>query len=222
MASNPYINKVVYGQNTLIDLTADTATQADVAQGKYFHLPTGERVQGTASGGGTGSITQDQDGYLVLSPDGGGDGGGLEYEEGTWTPSSNTTDAWIPFSDTHTTAPCMYEIADATGTYDSTTYTNYRVSYTNLEQLFGDGLHQSTTQTNYGYSHCVRRSTGSTSFSVYNTLITSRISETADTQVTYPRYWAKETGIRATSTNADYYWRAGRTYKWIAVWAPTT
>lgn len=48
MASNPYVNKVVYGNSTLIDLSQDTATQADVAQGKYFHLPTGERVQGTA------------------------------------------------------------------------------------------------------------------------------------------------------------------------------
>lgn len=48
MASNPYVNIVIYGNSTLIDLSQDTATQADVAQGKYFHLPTGERVQGTA------------------------------------------------------------------------------------------------------------------------------------------------------------------------------
>lgn len=49
MANNPYVNKVVYGNSTLIDLSQDTATQADVAQGKYFHLPTGERVQGAAT-----------------------------------------------------------------------------------------------------------------------------------------------------------------------------
>ena len=76
MASNPYVNKVdLANGTTLIDLSQDTVTQADVAQGKYFHLPTGQRVQGTASGGG-GSITQDENGYLVLSPDGGGGGGG--------------------------------------------------------------------------------------------------------------------------------------------------
>lgn len=45
--ANPYINKVIYGGNTLIDLTSDTAEAADVASGKYFHLKTGERVQGT-------------------------------------------------------------------------------------------------------------------------------------------------------------------------------
>ena len=80
MASNPYVNKVdLANGTTLIDLTADTATQADVAQGKYFHLPTGQRVQGTASGGGTGGIYQDQDGYLVLSPDGGGGGSSIPW-----------------------------------------------------------------------------------------------------------------------------------------------
>lgn len=51
MASNPYVNKVEKGATTLIDLTSDTALAADVAQGKWFHLATGERVQGTASGG---------------------------------------------------------------------------------------------------------------------------------------------------------------------------
>lgn len=45
--ANQYVNKVVYGGTTLIDLTSDTATAADVASGKYFHLKSGERVQGT-------------------------------------------------------------------------------------------------------------------------------------------------------------------------------
>lgn len=46
---NQYINKVVYGGTTLIDLTSDTATAADVASGKYFHLKSGERVAGTST-----------------------------------------------------------------------------------------------------------------------------------------------------------------------------
>ena len=75
MANNPYVNKVVKEGTTLIDLSADTALAADVAQGKYFHLATGERVAGTASAGG-GAVIQDQDGFLVLSDQGGGGGGG--------------------------------------------------------------------------------------------------------------------------------------------------
>lgn len=52
MANNPYVNKVQLANGTtLIDLSTDTAIASDVAQGKYFHLPTGERVQGTATGG---------------------------------------------------------------------------------------------------------------------------------------------------------------------------
>ena len=53
MASNPYINKVVYGNDTLIDLTGDDVTAADVLSGKKFHLPSGAQ--------GTGSCTYDAD-----------------------------------------------------------------------------------------------------------------------------------------------------------------
>lgn len=45
--ANTYVNKVVYGGDTLIDLTADTVLASDVINSKYFHLASGERVQGT-------------------------------------------------------------------------------------------------------------------------------------------------------------------------------
>lgn len=47
------INKVIYGGNTLIDLTGDTVTEADVLSGVKFHLPSGED--------GTGSCSYDSD-----------------------------------------------------------------------------------------------------------------------------------------------------------------
>lgn len=56
---NTYKNKVVYNGTTLIDLTADTAIASDVAAGKYFHLATGERVAGTASGGSSATYRLD-------------------------------------------------------------------------------------------------------------------------------------------------------------------
>ena len=52
-------NKVVYNNQTLIDLTGDDVTAADVAQGKIFHLPSGEQATGTASGGGGGDTLYD-------------------------------------------------------------------------------------------------------------------------------------------------------------------
>ena len=67
------------GTASFTDVTDTTAAAADVAAGKYFYTASGVRTLGTGSGGGgTGGITQDQDGYLVLSPDGVGGGGGID------------------------------------------------------------------------------------------------------------------------------------------------
>lgn len=47
--ANTYKNKIIYNGSVLIDLTGDTAVAADVQSGKYFHLATGERVEGTST-----------------------------------------------------------------------------------------------------------------------------------------------------------------------------
>ena len=49
MANNPYVNKVIFGGETLINLENDTITRADVLNGKTFHLPTGETTTGTST-----------------------------------------------------------------------------------------------------------------------------------------------------------------------------
>lgn len=53
MANNQYVNKVIYGGQTLIDLTGDDVTAAQVLSGIKFHLPSGAQ--------GTGSCTYDAD-----------------------------------------------------------------------------------------------------------------------------------------------------------------
>lgn len=47
MANNNYINKVIYGNDTLIDLTADTITASDLASGKTAHDRSGAIITGT-------------------------------------------------------------------------------------------------------------------------------------------------------------------------------
>lgn len=51
------INKVQYGNNTLIDLSQDTvASAADIVSGKVGHLRDGTRVTGTGGGGSTKNV----------------------------------------------------------------------------------------------------------------------------------------------------------------------
>lgn len=57
MASNPFVNKVVKNGVTIIDLTGDDVTAADVADGKIFHLPSG--AVGTGSNTNNADVSQD-------------------------------------------------------------------------------------------------------------------------------------------------------------------
>lgn len=242
------VNKVEYGGNTLIDLTADTLSSPDqLAQGIIAHDRTGAVITGTATGGGSGgAVYQDEDGFLVLDddasnafsdavetlPNGGlhhiitgiessGGGGGLEYEEGIWTPSEDVAIYLIQFNNTHTTAPFYYAISDTTGTYYATENTNFGIRYLNWEQVLGSGIAPSSIQTHYGRLDVIYRGTNNANFNTTSSVITFPSSSTEDNSTVYPRYWASETRIRADSNSTTRYWRAGRTYKWIAVWAPT-
>lgn len=49
MASNEYINKVIYGGNTLIDLTADTVTADKILSGYTAHAASGAPITGTCA-----------------------------------------------------------------------------------------------------------------------------------------------------------------------------
>ena len=49
MASNPYVNKVVFGNQTVMDISDTDAEEADVVEGKTFYKKSGARATGTAS-----------------------------------------------------------------------------------------------------------------------------------------------------------------------------
>lgn len=64
------INKVVYGNTTLVDLTGTTATSDKILTGYGAYGKDGVWMNGSAtSGGGIESVTQDQNGYVVLDDD---------------------------------------------------------------------------------------------------------------------------------------------------------
>lgn len=49
MANNTYVNKVIYYGQTLMDISGDDVTAADVLSGKKFHLPSGAQGTGTCA-----------------------------------------------------------------------------------------------------------------------------------------------------------------------------
>ena len=54
MANNQYINKVVYGNQVLLDLTSDTIEADKILRGYTAHKANGEPIVGTYEGGGEG------------------------------------------------------------------------------------------------------------------------------------------------------------------------
>ena len=159
---------------------------------------------------------------IIVNVSGGG-GGGLEYEEGTWTPSTDIADYTISFTNTHTVAPVFYSVfvADDIGT--NTASDNLGMTYFNNGQWFGVGASTNENKTVTQYAVLCQTYKSSATGSSYTCVRpTSPYNNSGDTNETYSRYWATETGIRAYSRSGARYWRAGRTYKWVAIWAPTT
>ena len=119
------INKVQYGNTVLIDLTDTTAVASDVAAGKYFYGKDGVKTLGTGSGGGGGSVTQDQDGYIILPSTGGG------------SPSATQHTIYFEFTDsTDATINAWYDssfISDAITATEPTTYGQKTVDSASLD-----------------------------------------------------------------------------------------
>ena len=77
------ISKVVYGNETLIDLTSDTVAQDKLLDGYTAHKADGTAITGTAEIAANvvaGLVYQDENGYLVLD-DGGANGTKVRDED---------------------------------------------------------------------------------------------------------------------------------------------
>lgn len=130
-------------------------------------------------------------------------GGGLEYEEGTYTAASDSTPT-ITFANAHANAPALVVFMDVSDTYIGTTAgTMYGLM--DFVKLFGVGLKTGTTLTRDGfYSYARVGGNGST---------TPGSAVLAD-----PSTQASSTGFTPNFNGATYMCKAGQTYKWIAIW----
>lgn len=241
----PNVNKVVYGNQTLIDLTNSTLSSADqLAQGVTAYDRGGNLLTGTASGGGsaisvvdttdshggtvrtitavdisdTTAIASDvAQGKYFYTADGtktqgtsSGGGGGLEYETGTVIPTTDETGTIVSFTNTHSTPPLFFMFADASGTPAQTANTNLVImaiqwdQYTGVPISGGQGLSDvyGVIQYRIGTGSGISGTTTSLD-STYGNFITN-------------------TEVHINGNNTTRHLVSGRTYKWIAVWAPTT
>lgn len=215
---NPYINRVDIRRGntteTLINIGDTTAVASDVASGKYFYLATGEKVVGTSSGGGTGGVTQDQDGYLVLDDQGGGGGGGgstgLVYESGTYEPTADVVSPTISFANTHASRPFHVYIIDTGSDVPANSMAFWEInSYYDITgaAMTFDGA----TMNHYARTQHVRFNGSSVTNGGSNISALSTLSDSLTESQFVPT---------VNSTSGLY--RSGRTYKWLAVWAPTS
>lgn len=179
---------------TAVNISDTTAVASDVASGKYFYTSAGVKTEGTASGGG-----------------------GLEYEMGTWTPSEDVAQPTINFANTHSTLPVFIIMADATGTDEQTSYSNFGFLYGSFKDFTGEAVPSDVAANRrYGLTGYVYRTSGNPAQAITGiTDLTGAGSYSRD-------YWVSTTGFIPSSASTSRYWRTGRTYKWIAVWAPTT
>lgn len=150
-----------------------------------------------------------------------GGSGGLEYEEGTWSPSEDTSGEKILFANQHTEAPVFIHLVDATGTADTTTNTNMAFIWFDYYKLFGTGLPWSSSAFRYAWAGYIYRASSTTALTqgavqcVYNSDV-----QRAD-GINLPRFWTDELGFTPNSASTSRYWRTGRTYKWYAIWKKT-
>lgn len=187
------------------------------------------------SGGGTatfpwveGSETKTQNGtydvtnlaQLVVNVAGGG--GGLVYETGTYTPTADIARPTIQWANTHSEAPVLVLFSDQTGTDHSATNSNYNFMYCDFYKLWGNGVPYSSSAFRYAVAYYSYRGNSTTSISSSGTSCSNNSDSTSATGTAYPRYWASPTDFHPYSNSTSRYWRAGRTYKWIAVWKPTS
>lgn len=143
-------------------------------------------------------------------------GSGLAYESGTWTPSADTSRGTIAFTNTHTTPPLFILLTDDTQT-DAPINSNRAFSYNDHYRQVGHIVGNRYGYIGYMYA---TNDTGGTSSGTQILSYSSDMDN--DTSGTMAKYYAKATEFYPSSNSASRYWRANRTYKWIAVWAPTT
>jgi len=145
-------------------------------------------------------------------------GSGLVCETGLYNPTTNIARPTISFSNTHTNMPIFVLMVDGTGTFDSTTNSNYAFMYCDFSAIAGADIYVSSSTKRYGFVYYLYRGSSSSSLTSSTSNFSEPPTSTQDASSAYPRYWVKPTGFQPYSNSNSRYWRSNRAYKWIAIW----
>ena len=144
--------------------------------------------------------------------------GGLEYETGTWTPTADTERGTINFAKSHTEAPILVVLADVDETPISTSNSNHSFMYFDYYKLWGHGIPYTANGFRFASVTYNYRGTSTTQITTGGVVLSQNSDSTSDASASYPRYWVKPNCFYPYTYNASRYWRANRTYKWLAIW----
>lgn len=144
----------------------------------------------------------------------GGGGNGLVYETGIYTPTEDIQRATISFSDSHMDRPFCVVIGD---TGDSPPVAN-SVLYWIIVSFydFSNGISYATGSEFLARSQYAYKTSGGATYAGNNmTEFTGATTDALENQLT-------NTSFTPFVGSSAKYFRNNRSYKWIAVWKPTT
>ena len=152
------------------------------------------------------SDTTLSDAVYTLASGYGGGGSGLEYETGTYTAASDANPT-ISFSNSHNTAPAVVIFVDSTGEAQTTSNMGTVCVLGNIGAVVSGGVPYRDETADGIYATLYHGSSldtgaGGTRSPISNSLTASGFKPF----------------FGATSRTCQ----SGRTYKWIAIWAPTS
>lgn len=141
----------------------------------------------------------------------GGGGGGLEYEEGSYTPSANETTTTINFANAHTTEPMLVLLFDTNSSTIPAKNSRFAFIIANWYGAYGDSFMTAAGQC-YGVAFSLLAANA----------ITWQYAEpifylTGGSSAAYMDYWLTPSHF-FVGGSSTHFLTGGRTYKWVAVW----